>query len=579
MKRKKKYLMKRKNNFNINCYQRLNSLKYPILKKIACNIRKKIISIVSKNGGHLSSNLGVIELTIALHRNFDFTINKLLFDIGHQTYTHKILTGRNLNNLRKKDGISGFIKTNESLYDIFEAGHSSTSLSAALAFAIDRDNKKKKYEVICVIGDASIINGVAFEALNHIAYLKHKVIIIINDNGMGINKTISNIFIKKNTTKNFFTNLNFEYIGVINGHNFKDLDEAFNEAKKKNKSVLIHVKTIKGKGFLPAEKDKYGYWHKVDEFDKKAYTYKLSSKNKNDWTNLYNKFIDKKLKKNKNFYFICPGTLYGKNLENLIKKYPNNIIDTGISEEHAIILAGQLAKLGYQICVSICATFLQRGFDQLIHDIARINASVVFLVEKSGFTGNDGDTHQGIYDMPFLMSIPNVNIVMARTINDAFFLFNKAFLNQNATFIKLPLEKINEKDTINKKKYQFKSFYVFKKKNSKNAIISIGPLTTMLLKELKNITIDVYNPIILKPIDKNLIIAILKYEKIVIYNPYETNNGFVNTFINEIILKNFKGKIIIKTIPEEFIAHMSINEQLKKYHLLPSQIKNIIYRL
>ncbi|MCQ2792309.1 MAG: 1-deoxy-D-xylulose-5-phosphate synthase [Bacilli bacterium] len=588
----------------------LRELNYHQLEELSTKIKKEIIDATSKNGGHLSSNLGVTELTMSLHRNFDFMKDKLLFDVGHQCYTHKILTGRDISKIRTKDGVSGFIKFNESPYDIFESGHSSTSLSAALAFAMDRDNKKENYDVVALIGDASIANGVAFEALNNIPHSKHKVIIVLNDNEMAISQPVGGMsnffrlfqtsrgyakfkkgfmkalsFVKplynlasrfKNFVKrhliatNLFDSLGFIYIGVVDGHDFKALDKAFKKAKKTNASVIIHVRTKKGYGYPLAENDKTGTWHGVEPFNIETGEPLNPHLNEISWSKLYSEFVKERLASDEKFYLICPGTLVGSCLSDLIKMYPMRVIDTGISEEHAIVLAANLAKLGYHVCVSIYSTFMQRGFDQIAHDVARVHAPVVFLVDRSGLVGSDGETHQGTFDSSFLFATPNTNVYMASNKNEAYQIFDKAFKNNEPTFIRYPRAYI-DKNPIDKK-YQLKEFNLIKSGDKKVALVSVGPLTSKLLEFLISTDITIINPILLKPMAKSLVNELLNYQNIVIYTPYETSNGFAANLIQELINNHFKGAIYTKAIPLKFFSHASIDEQLNDCELLPAQV-------
>ena len=595
----------------------LHELNYEELEILAREIKDDIIKATSENGGHLSSNLGVTELTMALHRNFDFKRDKLLFDVGHQCYAHKLLTGRDISKLRKKDGVSGFIKSKESSYDIFEAGHSSTSLSAALAYAIDRDNKKENYEVVALIGDASIANGVSFEALNNIPHSGHKVIIILNDNEMAISKPVGGMsnffrlfqtsksyarfkkgfmktlrFIKplyhlaskiKNSIKrllistNIFDSLGFIYIGMVDGRDFEALDKAFKKARKTEGSVIIHVRTIKGSGYPLAEKDHQGDWHGVAPFDINTGEAKDKHLGEITWSRLYSDFVMERLKSDDKFYLICPGTLVGSELTEALKQYPNRVIDTGISEEHALILAANLAKLNYHVCVSIYSTFMQRGFDQISHDVARIHAPITVLVDRSGLVGNDGETHQGIYDSSFLFATPNVNVAMASNANEAYQLFNQSFKCHEATFIRLPRAYIRKSDID--KSYQLKDFSVIKNGDKNVAVVGVGPLTNDLLSSLISTDASLFNVVISKPTSKSLINELLKYQNVVIYTPYETINGFALNLLNELNSSGYQGHTYIKGVPLKYISHASIKEQLEECGLLPEQIVRFVKQL
>lgn len=595
----------------------LRDLNYAGLDEAAKLIRENIINVTSANGGHLSSNLGVVDLTIALHRNFDFKVDKLLFDVGHQAYTHKILTGRDISSLRQKDGVSGFVKTSESPYDIFEAGHSSTSLSAAYAYALDRDNKNETYHVVSLIGDASIANGVAFEALNNIPSSHHKVIIILNDNAMAISAPVgglSNIFRNLQTSKsyaffkkglmktlrfvkplynlaarfknyikrhliaiNIFDALGFIYIGVVDGHDFKAMDRAFERAKKAHGSVVVHVRTQKGKGYPYAENDKEGNWHGVSPFKKETGEPFNLHQNEISWSNVYSDLIINQLKNDEKFYLVCPGTLMGANLAKAKRLYPNRVIDTGIAEEHAVILASNLAKLGYHVVVSIYSTFMQRAFDQISHDVARIHSPLVFLVDRSGLVGSDGDTHQGVYDESFLMATPNINILMPSSLASANAAFNQALKNNEATFIRYPRGFINK--TSVDIQYKYTNFEVLNNSNNRVCVVGVGPLAKELATQLSGVMVDFINPIQLKPIDKALVKRLLNYQKIVVYTPYETKEGFALLLIHELVAAGFKQDVFVKAIPTAFINHASVKEQLAKFNLLPEQMRDYIKSL
>ncbi|MCQ2786783.1 MAG: 1-deoxy-D-xylulose-5-phosphate synthase [Bacilli bacterium] len=595
----------------------LHELKYEELEILSREIKDEIIKATSVNGGHLSSNLGVTELTMALHRNFDFKKDKLLFDVGHQCYAHKLLTGRDISKLRKKDGVSGFIKNSESPYDVFEAGHSSTSLSAALAYAMDRDNKKENYDVVTLIGDASIANGVSFEALNNIPHSSHKVIIVLNDNEMAISQPVGGMsnffrlfqtskgyakvkkgfrrllgFVKplyrlaskiKNSIKrllistNIFDSLGFIYIGMIDGHDFEALDKAFKKAKKTTGSVIIHVRTVKGKGYPLAENDHQGDWHGVAPFDINSGKPLNQHQGEISWSRVYSDFVIDRLKNDDKFYLICPGTLVGSELSEAIKQYPGRVIDTGISEEHAFILAANLAKLNYHVCVSIYSTFMQRGFDQISHDVARIHAPITVLVDSSGLVGSDGETHQGIYDSSFLFATPNVNVGMASNLNEAYQLFDKSFMCKEATFIRLPRAFIKKKDIDNN--YQLKDFNVIKSGEKNTVVVGVGPLANELLEPLIGTDVSLFSVAKLKPISKLLINELLMYKNVVIYTPYETSNGYALNLLQELSRNLYKGNVYIKAIPLKYISHASVSEQLEECGLLPIQVSNFIKQL
>lgn len=595
----------------------LKNLSYKELNVLSNDIREELLRVTSKNGGHLSSNLGVVELTIALHRIFDLSKDKVIFDVGHQCYTHKILTGRSLDNLRKKDGVSGFQKINESVYDCYEAGHSSTSISAANGFAIARDLKKEKYEVVSVIGDSSITSGLAFEGLNNIAQSNHKVIIILNDNEMAISqpvgalsksfaklstsvrynriktrysramskthvgKKIFNISLKfKNWFKskvvqsNIFIDMGFAYLGPVDGHNIKALEKIFLRAKNSSKSVVIHVCTLKGKGYKFAENDKTGSWHGVGPFDIESGKSLNTYEGKVSWSDVFGNLTLDIMKENKNTILICPATLKGSSLEDVFNEFPDRSFDVGISEEHAVTMASSLSIEGIHPIISIYSTFMQRSYDEISHDLARMKLNATFVVDRSGLVGNDGETHQGIYDEGYLASIPNVVVSMPSNISEAQALYLESLKNHGPFFIRVPRTYI-EKSKPQPIKLKFgKWIELSNDKSHKLAIIGVGPLLRELESELtkNNIKATLINAIYVNPIDKNALSKLLNYKKIVIYDPYSTSRGLVELVMAELLALKFKGSVSAYFVKNEFIKQATIDEQLKSYHLLPKQI-------
>lgn len=596
----------------------LSELSYKELYTLSDDIRKEIISKTSIYGGHLSSNLGVVELTIGLNRIFDFSKDKIIFDVGHQCYTYKILTGRKLNNLRQKDGISGFPKISESKYDYFETGHSSTSLSAAEGFAIARDLNKENYDVVAFIGDGSIVSGLAMEALNDLASSNHKVIIILNDNGMSISKPtgglgklfgrissaagynrmkiaykksliktefgrkiydlstkIKNWFKKILVPSNIFDSIGLSYIGPIDGHNIKKIEKALKRAKNTTKSVVVHMCTFKGKGYKYAEKDEVGYWHGVSPFDIKTGKPSNLHPGYNSWSHIYSDITLKEMEKHENTILISPATVKGAGLEQVFNAFSNRCIDVGIAEEHAITLASGLAINGYHPIVSIYSTFMQRSFDEISHDLARMNSNATILVERAGLVGADGETHQGIYDVSFLVNTPNCVVTMASNVSEALALYDESFNNHGPFFIRLPREiSLYNKDEKKADISFGKWIKVSESKKKENVIISLGPVIQNLNKIIieNNLNIDLINAIYISPIDKEMIKSISNYKNIFIYDPYSTSGGLSTLIIQELINLNSKSNIKTFTIPLEFVKQGTIKQQLEDFNLLPEQI-------
>lgn len=596
----------------------LKELNYEELDYLSSQIREYLLYSTSKNGGHIASNLGVVESTISLCRCFDFSKDKIIFDVGHQSYTYKVLTGRSLDNLRKKDGISGFQKISESPYDHFEAGHSSTSISVANGMAIARDLNGDDYNIIAFIGDSSISNGLAFEGLNNIAASKHKVIIVLNDNDMSISKpvgAVSNAFRKFSTSdfyinsKNFiwkthqktklgrwllrrfikiknwfkrrllnltiFDTLGYSIIGPVDGHYIKHLDKAFAKAKKMTKSVVVYIKTMKGKGYPYAEQDTTGEWHGVGKFDVKTGNI-ISSNNAITWSEQYKNVLKKAMDENDKVITIVPATEHGSALDQIFEEYPNRSIDVGIAEEHAFTMAGGLSISGYHPVICIYSTFLQRAYDELSHDIARINLNATILIDRSGLVGSDGDTHQGIYDEAFLYTIPSTTITMASRPCESLSLMKESFNNHGAFCIRFPRECVvgNSEDVCEVPYGCWKE----ELSGKDTSIVSVGPITLklkeLLIAEKKNVTL--LNAIYVKPMDENKINNLLDYSTIIIYDAYATREGFANSLESKLIELGYKGKVIVKTVPTKFIKQATIQEQRTEFCITPEDIVKLI---
>ena len=422
--------------------------------KLAEELRELIINTVSNTGGHLASNLGVVELTIALHSIFNATKDKIVWDVGHQTYVHKILTGRKerINTLRTFEGLAGFPKSSESEYDSFNTGHSSTSISAALGMARARDIKKEKNYVIAVIGDGALTGGMALEALNDAGNSKTNLIVILNDNEMSIAKNvggISNFLTRVRTRKLYnksnkyvkravlripkvgsriiklvrkvkygikqliipnmlFEDLGFKYLGPVDGNNIEDVEAILRKAKDLEGPILIHVLTKKGKGYKIAEEnpDKF---HSTSAFE--IETGKAKKAKKDDYSKVFGKKLVELAKKDEKIVAITAAMRDGTGLTEFAKTFPDRFFDAGIAEQHALTMAAGMAKEGLKPVISIYSSFYQRGYDQVIHDICMQNLPVVMCVDRAGIVGNDGETHQGLLDMAFLKLVPNITIM------------------------------------------------------------------------------------------------------------------------------------------------------------------------
>ena len=441
------------------------------LTNLSEDIRSFIISTITQTGGHLASNLGMVEISVATQHIFGCEDSIVIFDTGHQCYTYKILTGRAhlFSKLRQKNGISGFPDTKESKYDKWNTGHSGTGISAGIGFAIDANSRNINKTIIVNIGDAAIFNGPSMEALNSELLQKNKVIILLNDNGRSISesvgsfsKTISKLKISKllnyfykirskiengnnhflklfkiiskildyfqrKIIANYFISLGINYIGIIDGHNIKELKKALNHSRNMEKSVLIHIKTVKGMG-LDA---------KLLENPDQSHSYYNNKNNENSFSDVISKYIDEKCHANKSIYILTPAMAIGSKLLNIKNKYPNNFIDTGISEEHTILTASALSQMGNIVFVFIYSTFLQRTYDQLIHDVGITKNKIILCIDRAGFQ-TDGITHQGVFDIGLINSIPGIDIVAPNNKINTVLLLNYCLLSKNSIAIRYP---------------------------------------------------------------------------------------------------------------------------------------------
>ena len=533
----------------------LKTLSYKQMEELADQIRAFIVSEVSKTGGHLSSNLGVVELTIALHYVFNSPDDKLVFDVGHQTYTHKILTGRanGFDNLRQFGGLAGFEKRSESIHDVWEAGHSSTSLSGALGMAVARDLKKEDHEVVAVIGDGSLFNGESMEALDHIATTKSKVIIVLNDNSMSINrndgafyKTLSAIrtsygYIdfknmvagRLNNTETgsevlkgmrqardsmrkilapdtIFKQMGLDYLGPINGHDIEALIKSFQMARRHKGSIVIHVITQKGKGYRFSENDEEGYWHGVGCFDPVT---GQSTTMIPDGCSTYSAVVaEKALTMADADPMICaitPAMINGSKLHKFHQRYPQRCFDCGIAEEHAATFAAGLAISGMKPMLFVYSSFMQRCYDQINHDICRMDLPVLLLLDRAGLVGKDGATHHGVFDIGILAPLPNIILSMPATPSEARALMDAAAGCSHPFAMRFPNGyadddgKTDEPITIGTWSYTD----IVEKRKPKAIVISYGPDYGRIVNKAKanDLPIKVVNARFFKPLDMEMI--------------------------------------------------------------------------
>ena len=590
-------------------------------EKLAEEIREYIIKIVSENGGHLASNLGVVELTIALHSVFDVPKDKIVWDVGHQSYVHKIITGRRnaLKDIRKLNGIAGFPKTKESESDCFNTGHSSTSISAALGMARARDLQGKENSVIAVIGDGALTGGMALEALNDAGYSKCKMTVILNDNEMSISPNVGglNNFLGKLRTKKlytrtnnllkkqissiplvgkptvtavqrikrsikqlvihkmFFEDIGFTYLGPVDGHNIEKLESILELSKQVNGPVLIHVLTKKGKGYKFAEENPDRF-HATSPFDIETGEPK-KTKGK-DYSKVFGEKLIELAKENDKIVAVTASMKNGTGLAKFAKEFPYRIFDVGIAEQHAITMSAGMAKEGMIPVVPIYASFYQRAYDQVIHDVAMQDLPVIMCVDRAGVVGADGETHQGTLDMAFFRLVPNLTIMAPKDFKELEDMLEFAVKLKKPVVIRYPRGgedkeiKFEKHDVIELGKaeilQQIENPQLREGNHQAVTIVAIGKMVAraekkaLQIKQEHGIDAEIINARFLKPLDTSTILQSIKKTKSVITIEDGTEINGLATAIKELIVDNNLQNIKFKSYayPDEFIQHGTVDE-------------------
>lgn len=605
---------------NINSPKDIKKLSYEELEKLSSEIRGFLINSVSKTGGHLASNLGVVELTLALHKVFNSPEDKMVWDVGHQAYVHKIITGRkdSFSTLRQFKGLSGFPKCKESVHDIFETGHSSTSISAGLGMAMARDVKGEDHSVISIIGDGALTGGMAFEALNHAGHSENDFIVILNDNEMSISENVGGlskylnklrtdpVYFKvkddvehilsripaigksvvkttqkaKDTIKYFFVSgmlfeeLGFTYIGPVDGHDIKELTEVMKRAKKMKGPIIIHTITKKGKGYKYAERhpDKF---HGIGAFDLKTGKKVKSSKDKT-YSQIFGETLMEVAEQNPKVAAITAAMPSGTGLTDFANKYSKRFFDVGIAEQHAVTLAGGLASSGLRPVFAVYSTFLQRGYDQVLHDVCLQNLPVVFCIDRAGIVGADGETHHGVFDISFLSNIPNLKIAAPKDGYELKTMIKYAFSQNSPIAIRYPRGTSNNLGMENNDGiYKEKAEVIEKGKDI--CIIAVGKMVEKALEVAKmlkeaNIQSTVINARFIKPIDEDTIIQNIKdIDRIITLEDNVRAGGFGSQILDMLNRNAIKEKEVkIFAFPDEFIEHGE-TELLFKEHGLDAE--------
>jgi 1-deoxy-D-xylulose-5-phosphate synthase len=596
------------------------------LIKLSAEIRQFLIEKLSKTGGHIGPNLGVVELTIALHKVFDSPKDKFLWDVGHQSYVHKILTGRvcEFDTLRQYKGLCGFPKRSESEHDVWETGHSSTSLSAAMGMAIARDLKGTDEYIIPIIGDGALTGGMALEALNHIGHEKKDIIVVLNDNEMSIAPNVGalhNVLGRLRTAGKyqwvkdelemllkkipavggklaataerikdslkyllvsgiFFEELGFTYLGPVDGHNFEDLFENLHYAKKIKGPVLLHVITKKGKGYHPAENDKVGTWHGTGPYKIETGDFVKPVDAPPAWSKLISETVRKLAREDKRIVAITPAMPVGSKLEGFASEFPDRMYDVGIAEQHATTLAAGLATQGMKPFLAIYSTFLQRAYDQVVHDVCRQNLNVFFGIDRAGLVGADGETHQGVFDIAFLRHVPNIVLMMPKDENEGQHMVYTAikyddgpialrFPRGNGLGVKLDEEL---------KQIPIGTWEVLRDGRDA-AILTFGTTIPMALEAAEklakdNISVKVVNARFIKPMDEKMLHEILQTNvPILTIEEAVLQGGFGSAVLEFAHDHGYHHAVIDRMgIPDRFIEHGSVKELLQEIGLTAANV-------
>jgi 1-deoxy-D-xylulose-5-phosphate synthase len=560
----------------VNNIDDLRKLSEEDLFGLAKDLREFIIDIVSKNEGHLGSSLGTVELTIALHYVFNTPIDKLVWDVGHQAYGHKILTGRknSFHTNREFGGISGFPEINESEFDSFGVGHSSTSISAALGMSL-ASNIKQEFDKkhIAVIGDASIASGMAFEGLNHAGVTNSNITVILNDNSIGIDPSVgalknylSTVKVNSKKTDNIFESLNFDYYGPIDGHSIDSLLIVFKRIKNKKGPKLIHVITKKGKGLKLAEEDQIKY-HAPGKFDNKTGVI-INSKVKNlspKFQDVFGLTILDLAKKNNKIIAITPAMPTGSSLTHMIKELPDRAFDVGIAEQHAVTLAAGFASQGLIPFCVIYSTFLQRAYDQIIHDVAIQKLPVIFCIDRAGLVGNDGATHHGVFDIAYLRCIPNLTIFAARNeIELRNILYTSQLKDRGPIAIRYP----RGRGLIFDWEKEYKEVKIGQGEEIRSgkllSILCVGTIINEVIDISNKLNLSLYDMRFIKPIDTKILHKVCQRgDKIITIEDGVKAGGFGSSVLEFMSENNYSNKVKILGVPDIFIKHGK-TEKLKE---------------
>ena len=609
----------------------IQNLNLKELTQLAAECRQRIIEVTSQRGGHLASSLGTVELTVALLKNFDFSSDRIVWDVGHQAYPYKILTDRNENfdSLGKSGGIKKFLSRDESSYDHFGAGHASTSISAALGMAIGRDLQQKKHRVIAVIGDGAMTGGLAFEALNHNGSLDKNMLVIYNDNGISIDPNVGAIsklltrfassrfynsfreetleFADKapfserlglkatlqklhDSAKSFFSppsmlfeQLGWRYFGTVDGHNLPDLLDLIDHVKDLDGPIVIHAITQKGKGYAFAEEDSYKY-HGVTPFEPVdgKFIKKKSTGNTISFSQVFGDKLGELMERDEKVVVLTAAMLSGTGIVKLQPKYPDRVLDVGIAEGHAVTCSAGLATTGNKPFVAIYSTFLQRALDHIIHDVAIQKLPVRFMLDRAGFVGSDGPTHHGLYDLTYLRMIPNMTIMVPRNGAELRGMMELACNYENGPLaIRYPRGNTAELDENKSPQIEFGKAHILRK-GQDVALFAVGSMVDTAedvadVLEAKGFSTAVINARFVKPLDEKVIVRFGgKVKMLVSLEENTIHGGFGSGVLETLSEKGICVPTLQIGVPDRFIAQGSPEEQRQAAELSPEQISTRI---
>ena len=573
---------------HINSPEDLRQLSAGDLQQLAQELRRFIIEIVATKEGHLGASLGVVELTIALHYVFNTPDDLLIWDVGHQAYGHKILTGRKhqFHTNRQHKGLSGFPKRDESVYDAFGTGHSSTSISAALGMAIASQLKGELRQHIAVIGDASIASGMAFEGLNHAGVTTANLLVVLNDNAIGIDPSVGALKqyltnVKKGTQKqdNIFEALNFDYSGPIDGHDMEALLTELERLKTIEGPKFLHIITTKGKGLKQAEEHQVKY-HAPGKFDAASGEI-ITKSNENlppKYQDVFGLTLVELARSNKAIVGITPAMPTGSSLKYMMDALPERAFDVGIAEQHAVTMAAGMATQGLVPFCNIYSTFLQRAYDQIIHDVALQNLPVIFCIDRAGLVGEDGATHHGVFDLAYLRCIPNLIIFAPRNEME---LRNIMYTAQKGLQHPLAIRYPRGRGVTPNWKSTFKSIEIGTgvqlEQGEELAILSLGAISNTVSKAIDGLNCAHYDMRFVKPLDEPLLHTIFKtYSTLITIEDGVVSGGFGSAVLEFAANHHYKNDVMVKGIPDEFIEHGPINTLFETLELDTGSLKRFI---